>query len=284
MAAADERELLEKDLAAEQSHGKLKHGFAGFKSQIGIVALLTIVYFGQNVSSYGLSTFMPKIYENILLDEDGKKLDSTLQAARHTVKSKKAEARKTLPANSEALTAELARLDAESKPELDRLSAELKAARSLAKVGSFGSPVPLTSWPFWHALQRHHSDKHGERVWHVAVPLMVLGTCIALVGLTFTNMWLGGALCDFGVGSFTTCTCPRFGRSRRCSSLDRGRLGDWVYQHDWESRWFCRADSRRRISGHEFLDGDADACAVPNCLGSDRIGNQHEETQILNAS
>jgi MFS family permease len=207
----DERELLEKDLAAEQSHGKLKHGFAGFKSQIGVVALLTIVYFGQNVSSYGLSTFMPKIYENILLDEDGKKLDSSLQAARQAVKLKKTEARKTLPANSEALNTELARIDAESKPELDRLSAELKVAKK-----------PGEGWLFWLTsatyivaflgmlYNGHHSDKHGERVWHVAVPLMVLGTCIALVGLTFTNMWLGGALLLFGVGFFHYMHLPAF--------------------------------------------------------------------------
>ena len=207
----DERELLEKDLAAEQAHGKLKHGFAGFKSQLGVVALLTLVYFGQNVSSYGLSTFMPKIYENILLDDSGKQLDTTLQTARHEVKQKKNEARKNLPANSEALTAELARIDKASESELDSLSKELTVAKKQGASWLFILTSATYVIAFFGMLYNgHHSDKRGERVWHVAVPLVILGIFIALAGLTFTNMWLGGAILLFGVGFFHYMHLPAF--------------------------------------------------------------------------
>jgi ACS family tartrate transporter-like MFS transporter len=42
------------------------------------------------------------------------------------------------------------------------------------------------------------------------VPLVILGIFIALAGLTFTNMWLGGAILLFGVGFFHYMHLPAF--------------------------------------------------------------------------
>jgi ACS family tartrate transporter-like MFS transporter len=55
-----EREWLAAELATEAANKK-GHGHWEWVHQLGLVLLLTLVYFGQNVVSYGLVTFMPAI-------------------------------------------------------------------------------------------------------------------------------------------------------------------------------------------------------------------------------
>jgi MFS family permease len=56
----DERQYLRDELHREQQH-KQGHGFHGWAGQMGTVLLLTAVYFGLNVSSYGVQMFLPAI-------------------------------------------------------------------------------------------------------------------------------------------------------------------------------------------------------------------------------
>jgi ACS family tartrate transporter-like MFS transporter len=56
----DEREWLSRELAAEAA-AKSKQSHWEWVHHLGLVLLLTVVYFGQNVVSYGLVTFMPAI-------------------------------------------------------------------------------------------------------------------------------------------------------------------------------------------------------------------------------
>lgn len=60
---ADEREWLEGELHRDHEQAK-SHSHWGWTRHLGMVLLLTIVYFGLNVSSYGLSSFMPKIIKS----------------------------------------------------------------------------------------------------------------------------------------------------------------------------------------------------------------------------
>jgi ACS family tartrate transporter-like MFS transporter len=57
---SDERDWLTAELAAE-AKAKQGHGHWQWVGHLGMVLLLTCVYFGQNVASYGLSMFMPTI-------------------------------------------------------------------------------------------------------------------------------------------------------------------------------------------------------------------------------
>jgi ACS family tartrate transporter-like MFS transporter len=59
----DERRYLVAALHREQQH-KQAHGFSSWSGQLGTVLLLTLVYFGLNVSSYGLQMFLPKIIKS----------------------------------------------------------------------------------------------------------------------------------------------------------------------------------------------------------------------------
>jgi ACS family tartrate transporter-like MFS transporter len=56
----EERAYLVAELHREQQHRKA-HSFHSWSGQLGTVLLLTLVYFGLNVSSYGLQMFLPKI-------------------------------------------------------------------------------------------------------------------------------------------------------------------------------------------------------------------------------
>ncbi len=59
----DERDWLRNELEREQATKK-GHGHLDWVSQIGMVLLLTFVYFCVNVTSYGLSMFMPAIIKS----------------------------------------------------------------------------------------------------------------------------------------------------------------------------------------------------------------------------
>src|SRR5262245_23233996 len=59
----DERNALQAEL--DEEHRKKKgHGHWAWVHHLGMVLLLTLVYFGLNVSSYGLSMFMPAIIKS----------------------------------------------------------------------------------------------------------------------------------------------------------------------------------------------------------------------------
>ncbi len=62
----EERNWLTGELA-EEARQKQGHGHWDWVHHLGMVALLTLVYFGLNVSSYGLSMFMPSIIKSQIL-------------------------------------------------------------------------------------------------------------------------------------------------------------------------------------------------------------------------
>jgi ACS family tartrate transporter-like MFS transporter len=78
--AAEEREWLAAELEREREEKKQLRHF-GWKNHLVMVLLLTAVYFLQNVTSYGLSTFMPKFMKFFLtaaspgLESDPSRLD-----------------------------------------------------------------------------------------------------------------------------------------------------------------------------------------------------------------
>jgi ACS family tartrate transporter-like MFS transporter len=61
----DERAWLLDELEREH-HGKKIHNPWIWVSHLGMVILLTLVYFGQNLASYGLTSFLPAIIKSIL--------------------------------------------------------------------------------------------------------------------------------------------------------------------------------------------------------------------------
>jgi MFS transporter, ACS family, tartrate transporter len=61
----DERAWLLAELEREH-HGKRVHNPWIWFSHVGAVLLLTLVYFGQNLASYGLTSFLPAIIKSIL--------------------------------------------------------------------------------------------------------------------------------------------------------------------------------------------------------------------------
>jgi len=76
----DERQWLSAELERERTErNKLSH--VGWRSHLVMVLLLTVVYFFQNVTSYGFSTFMPSFMKSFLedanpaLSNDPKRLD-----------------------------------------------------------------------------------------------------------------------------------------------------------------------------------------------------------------
>jgi ACS family tartrate transporter-like MFS transporter len=108
----DEREWLDAELAAE-AVAKTGHGHREWVHHLGLVFLLTFVYFGQNVVSYGLSMFMPAIIKS--QSGLGNQLSSYLA--------------------------------------------------SLPYVMALGAML----------LNGRHSDRTGERYWHAAAPMALLG-------------------------------------------------------------------------------------------------------------
>jgi ACS family tartrate transporter-like MFS transporter len=143
----DERTWLVDELHRE-SLSKTGHGHWEWVHHLGMVLLLTGVYFCLNVTSYGLSMFMPAIIKS----------QSGLSSANASY---------------------LAML-----PYLMALIAML-----------------LNGW---------HSDRKGERIWHVAVPLSMLGISLFVTAFVDGMALLPVFIMLFVVGSFLYAHLPAF--------------------------------------------------------------------------
>lgn len=114
----DEKEWLLKQLEDEH-HARSARETGSWRKHIGLVALLTAVYFCQNVVAYGMTTFMPSII----------------------------------------------------KAELGGTEAKAAWVTSLFFLIAFIA-MQFNGW---------HSDRRHERIWHVALPLVMLGSGLAVV-------------------------------------------------------------------------------------------------------
>lgn len=136
----EERDWLVGELEREHA-AKHAHGFSAWKHHLGMVALLTGVYFCLNVASYGLSMFMPAIIKSQL----------------HGITNAQANAVASLP-------------------------------YFMAYIG-----MMVNGW---------HSDRTGERIWHVAIPL----ACSSL-GIFLTAMFDGVPVIPVLLMIFVVGTC-----------------------------------------------------------------------------
>jgi MFS transporter, ACS family, tartrate transporter len=145
--ADDERDQLQAEL--DREHAKKSHGsHFEWVNHLGTVLLLTVVYFCLNLTSYGLSMFMPDI---------------------------------------------------------------IKSQSGLSDTAA----GYLTTLPYLFAFiailtNGWHSDRTGERIWHVAVPLTCWGLSIGLAALV-SNVAVLPALVMIGlVGTFMYAHLPAF--------------------------------------------------------------------------
>jgi ACS family tartrate transporter-like MFS transporter len=143
----EEREWLAGELAAEDA-AKKGHGHWEWVHQLGLVLLLTFVYFGQNVISYGISMFMPMIIQS------------------QTGYSEQASTYLCSPAYMLALVMML--------------------------------------------LNGRHSDRTGERYWHTAVPMALLGLGVLTAGLTNGLAVIPAVVVIFWVGPMMYAHLPAF--------------------------------------------------------------------------
>lgn len=143
----EEREWLEGELQREHQT-KQGHGHGAWKKHLGMVLLLTFVYFCLNVTSYGLSMFMP----NIIKTQSGatKQMASFLAALPY----------------------------------------------AMAFVG-----ILINGW---------HSDRSGERIWHVAIPLALVSAGIWLAIATDGMGAVPVLVMIFFVGTFVYAHLPAF--------------------------------------------------------------------------
>jgi MFS transporter, ACS family, tartrate transporter len=144
---AEERAWLEGELDREHQ-GKKGHGHWAWVHHLGMVLLLTLTYFGLNLTSYGLSMFMPAIIK--------------------------------------------------SQTGASNVTASLLA--SLPYLMGFLA-ILANGW---------HSDRTGERIWHVAIPLALSSMGILLASLTDGWGLLPVFLMIFWVGSFMYAHLPAF--------------------------------------------------------------------------
>lgn len=144
----EERDWLEGELEREH-HAKRAHGFGAWKHHLGMVVLLTGVYFCLNVASYGLSMFMPAIFKSQL----------------------------------RGISDETATLIA-SLP------------YCMAFIG-----MMVNGW---------HSDRTGERIWHVATPLAFSSLGIFLAALFDGVPYVPALLMIFVVGTCLYAHQPAF--------------------------------------------------------------------------
>ncbi|MGL4554978.1 MAG: MFS transporter [Gemmataceae bacterium] len=144
----DEKTWLTGELAREQQ-GKVGHGH-GWGGQVWLVLLMTLYYFCMNVTSYGLSMFMPKILQS--------------QSGFNDL-------------NSTYLTALLF---------------------TFSLVGML-----VNGW---------HSDKHQERIGHVAAPLVGLSLSLFAAALAVQQggPWVAIVILIVGVGSCMYAHLPAF--------------------------------------------------------------------------
>jgi MFS transporter, ACS family, tartrate transporter len=143
----EERDWLLKELADEHARRSAR-GHGAWRKHIGLVLLLTFVYFCQNLTSYGLLFFMPSIIKSQI------------------------GATETSAAWITALFF------------------------FLAFVG-----MQINAW---------HSDHKHERFWHVACPMLVLGTGLILVSRMAGLPYVGFAVLMLLVGCFFFTHIPAF--------------------------------------------------------------------------
>jgi MFS transporter, ACS family, tartrate transporter len=144
---AEERNWLEEQLAVERESLKA-HSHWGWRRHVGMVLVLTFVYFTLNVVAYGLNGFMPAIIQ--------------------------------------------------SQSGLSDTPAAIVA--SLPYVMSF-LVMLVNGW---------HSDKTGERPWHVSVPLTLLGFGVLVVALLNGHGPLQVLVMIFWVGACLFIYLPPF--------------------------------------------------------------------------
>jgi MFS transporter, ACS family, tartrate transporter len=113
----EERDWLVAELERE-SQSKKGHGHAAWVHHLGMVLLLTVVYFCLNVTSYGLSMFMPAIIK--------------------------------------------------------------RQSGATDQVASYLASLPYLMGLVGILINGWHSDRTGERIWHVAVPLSMMSLGIWL--------------------------------------------------------------------------------------------------------
>lgn len=142
----EDRSWLQEELDREHA-AKVGHGLAAWKGHLGMVLLLTFVYFCQNVSSYGLSIFMPSIFEEITGSQRAALVLTTL-------------------------------------------------TYTIALIGML-----VNGW---------HSDLKSERIWHVSVPLFLLGVSVAMVFGVWGSPWTAVAALVILVGVFHYAHLPAF--------------------------------------------------------------------------
>ncbi len=144
---SEEKEWLLTQLKDEY-RGRAAREHGSWRKHLGLVALLTVVYFCQNVVAYGMSTFMPSI---VKAGVGG----SELQAAWITA-----------------------------------------FFFLIAFIG-----MQLNGW---------HSDRQQERIWHVAVPMIIVGCGLALVSCFQRAPLLGAFALFFMVGGGLYTHLPAF--------------------------------------------------------------------------
>jgi MFS family permease len=144
---SEERDWLVGELEREH-RGKQGHGHGAWVHHLGLVLLLTLVYFCLNLTSYGLSMFMPAI-----------------------IKSQ---------------------------------------SGASSQVASYLASLPYLMALLAMLVNGWHSDRTGERPWHVAVPLACLSLGIGLAA-ALDGMWVLPVLVMiFGVGTFMYAHLPAF--------------------------------------------------------------------------
>jgi ACS family tartrate transporter-like MFS transporter len=156
-----ERDWLLGELDREH-RAKLGHGPGAWKHHLGIVLLLTIVYFGLNVTNYGLGMFMPRIIQSQL----------------------------GLAANA-------------------RFSL-LGLTVTTDQFASFVASLPYVMGFIAMLLNGRHSDRSGERIWHVAVPLALSGLGILAAALTDGVPLVPVLIMIFWVGAAMYAHLPAF--------------------------------------------------------------------------
>ncbi len=144
---AEEKDWLLKQLEAE-ARSRTLPGRQAWHVHLGLVALLTLVYFCQNVVSYGMSTFMPSIVKS--------QLGGTEQKA------------------------------------------------AWITSGFFVIAFIAMQFNGWH------SDRRQERIWHVAIPLIGLGSGLALVSYYQYSPLIGTLALFLLMGSSLYTIMPAF--------------------------------------------------------------------------
>ena len=144
---ADERDWLAAELERERK-AKAAHHDRQWVSHLGTVLLLTVVYFCLNLTSYGLTMFMPAI-----------------------IKSQ---------------------------------------SGASSRVATFLAALPYLIGMIAMLVNGRHSDRTGERAWHVAVPLALMSAGIWLVALFDGVSILPVLFMLFVVGTFMFAHLPAF--------------------------------------------------------------------------